>query len=101
MKIRPLQDRVIVKRVAEQEKSKGGIIIPDTAKEKPLEGVVVAVGEGKVLESGKVRRPDVRAGDRVLFVKYAGNEVMLDGVEHLMLRADDLLCVIEEGTVNV
>ena len=91
MKIRPLQDRVIVKRVAEQEKSKGGIIIPDTAKEKPLEGV----------ESGKVRRPDVRAGDRVLFVKYAGNEVMFDGVEHLMLRADDLLCVIEEGTVNV
>jgi len=101
MRIRPLQDRVVVRRVEEQEKSKGGIIIPDTAKEKPLEGVVVAVGAGKVLDNGKVRPPDVHAGDRVLFVKYAGNEVMVDGVEHLMLRADDLLAVIEEGTTHV
>jgi chaperonin GroES len=96
MKIRPVQDRIIVKRIAEDEKTKGGLIIPDTAKEKPLEGLVVAVGNGKVLKDGKVRPLDVKAGDRVLFVKYAGNEVKLDGVEHLMLREEDVLAVIEK-----
>jgi chaperonin GroES len=95
MKIRPLQDRIIVKRIAEEEKTKGGLIIPDTAKEKPLEGLVVAVGNGKVLKNGKVRPLDVKPGDRVLFVKYAGNEVKLDGEEHLMLREEDILAVIE------
>jgi chaperonin GroES len=96
MKIRPVQDRIIVKRIAEDEKTKGGLIIPDTAKEKPLEGMVVAVGNGKILKDGKVRPLDVKAGDRVLFVKYAGNEVKLDGVEHLMLREEDVLAVIEK-----
>ena len=95
MKIRPLQDRLIVKRVAEEEKTKGGIIIPDTAKEKPLEGKVIAVGNGKVLEDGKVRPLDVKAGDRVLFGKYAGTEVKIDGDEHLILREEDVLGVIE------
>ncbi len=96
MKIRPLQDRIIVKRVQEEEKTKGGIIIPDTAKEKPLEGLVVAVGNGKVLEDGKVRPLDVKAGDRVLFTKYAGTEIKIEGEEHLMLREDDILGVIEK-----
>ena len=95
MRIRPLQDRVIVKRVQEEEKTKGGIIIPDTAKEKPLEGRVVAVGNGKVLDNGTVRPLNVKPGDRVLFVKYAGNEVKIDGDEHLILREDDILAVIE------
>jgi chaperonin GroES len=95
IKIRPLKDRVIVKRVAEQDKTKGGLIIPDTAKEKPLEGRVVAVGNGKALENGKVRPLDVKPGDRVLFVKYAGSEVTIDGEEHLMLREEDILGVIE------
>ena len=95
-KIRPLQDRVIVKRLEEEQTTKGGIIIPDTAKEKPIEGEVVAVGSGKVLEDGKVRTPDVKKGDRVLFGKYAGTEVKLDGVEHLILREDDILGVIEK-----
>jgi chaperonin GroES len=96
MKIRPLQDRIIVKRITEDEKTRGGIIIPDTAKEKPLEGMVIAVGNGKLLKDGKARALDVKAGDRVLFVKYAGNEVQLDGVEHLMLREEDVLGVIEK-----
>ena len=96
MKIRPLQDRVIVKRVQEEEKTKGGIIIPDTAKEKPLEGLVVAVGNGKVLEDGRMRPLEIKPGDRVLFIKYAGNEVKIDGEEHLMLREDDVLGVIEK-----
>jgi chaperonin GroES len=95
MKIRPLQDRIIMKRIPEEDRTKGGIIIPDTAKEKPLEGLVVAVGNGKVLENGKVRPLDIRPGDRVLFIKYAGNEVKIDGEEHLMLREDDVLGVIE------
>jgi chaperonin GroES len=95
MKFRPLQDRVIVKRVAEEEKTKGGIIIPDTAKEKPLEGEVLAVGNGKVLEDGKVRPLDVRAGDRVLFTKYAGTEIKLDGEDHLIIREEDILGVVE------
>ena len=95
MKIRPLQDRVIVKRVAEEEKSKGGIIIPDTAKEKPQEGKVVAVGKGKVDDTGKLRPLDVKAGDRILFGKYSGTEIKLEGEEHLILREDDILGVIE------
>ncbi len=95
MKLRPLQDRVIVKRVAEEEKTKGGIIIPDTAKEKPIEGKVLAVGNGKVLEDGTVRSLDVKAGDRILFTKYAGTEVKLDGEEHLIIREEDILGVVE------
>jgi chaperonin GroES len=96
MKIRPLQDRVIVKRVKEEEKTKGGIIIPDTAKEKPIEGEVVAVGTGKVLDDGKIRKPEVKEGDRVLFGKYAGTEVKIEGEEHLILREDDILGIIEK-----
>ena len=95
MKIRPLQDRVIVKRVAEEEKSKGGIIIPDTAKEKPQEGKVIAVGKGKVSEDGTVRPLDVKAGDRILFGKYSGTEVKLDGEDVLIMREDDILGVLE------
>jgi chaperonin GroES len=94
-KIRPLQDRLIVKRVEEEEKTKGGIIIPDTAKEKPIEGKVIAAGNGKVLEDGKVRPLDVKAGDRILFSKYAGTEIKIDGEEHLIMREDDILGVIE------
>jgi chaperonin GroES len=96
MKIRPLHDRLIVKRVAEENKTKGGIIIPDTAKEKPLEGEVIAVGNGKVLEDGKVRPLDIRAGDRILFSKYAGTEVKIEGEDHLILREEDVLGVIEK-----
>jgi chaperonin GroES len=93
-KIRPLQDRVLIKRVQEEQKTKGGIIIPDTAKEKPIEGEVVAVGNGKVQEDGGVRKLDVKAGDRVLFGKFAGTEIKLDGEEHLILREDDILGVV-------
>jgi len=96
MKLRPLQDRIIVKRVDEEDRTKGGIIIPDTAKEKPVEGKVLAVGNGKVLEDGKVRPLDVKAGDRVLFAKYAGTEVKLDGEERLILREEDILGVVED-----
>jgi chaperonin GroES len=96
MKIRPLQDRVIVKRVEEEEKTKGGIIIPDTAKEKPMEGKVIAAGKGKLMEDGKVHALDVKAGDRVLFGKYSGTEVKIDGEEHLIMREDDILGVIEK-----
>jgi chaperonin GroES len=96
MKIRPLQDHVIVKRAPEDEQTKGGIIIPDTAKEKPLTGMVIGVGNGKLLKNGKVRPPGIRAGDRVMFVKYAGAEVRLDGEEYLMLREDDMLGVVED-----
>jgi chaperonin GroES len=95
MKIRPLQDRLIVKRTEEEEKTKGGIIIPDSAKEKPLEGKVIAAGNGKILEDGKVRPLDVKVGDRVLFGKYAGTEIKIEGEEHLMLREEDILGVIE------
>ncbi|MBR2978428.1 MAG: co-chaperone GroES [Myxococcaceae bacterium] len=95
MKIRPLQDRIIVKRVQEEEKTKGGIIIPDSAKEKPLEGVIIAAGKGKIMEDGKVRPLDVKEGDRVLFGKYSGTEVKIDGEEHLILREEDVLGVIE------
>ncbi len=96
MKIRPLQDRVLVKRVEEEEKTKGGIIIPDTAKEKPVEGLVVAVGKGKVLENGTKVDMSVKVGDRILFSKYAGNEVKIDGVEHLIMREDDILGILEK-----
>ncbi|MFH1078947.1 MAG: co-chaperone GroES [Pseudomonadota bacterium] len=96
MKIRPLQDRVIVKRVEEESKTKGGIIIPDTAKEKPMEGLVIAVGKGKTTEDGKLVKLDVKAGDRILFSKYAGTEVKINGVEHLIMREDDILGIIEK-----
>ncbi len=96
MKIRPLHDRVVIKRVAEEEKTASGIIIPDTAKEKPLQGEVVAVGNGKILEDGSVRKLDVKEGDRVLFSKYAGTEIKIDGEEYLMMREDDILGVIEK-----
>jgi chaperonin GroES len=95
MKVRPLQDRVIVKRVEEEEVTKGGIIIPDTAKEKPIEGKVVAVGKGKVTEDGKKLPLEVKKGDRVLFGKYAGTEIQIDGEESLIMREDDIVAVIE------
>jgi len=95
MKMRPLQDRVIIKRVKEEERTKGGLIIPDSAKEKPIEGLVIAVGNGKVLEDGTVKKLDVKEGDRVLFGKYSGTEVKIDGEEHLIMREDDILGVIE------
>ena len=96
MKIRPLQDRVVVRRIQEEEKSRGGIIIPDTAKEKPVEGEVIAVGSGKVMDDGKQVALDVKKGDRILFGKYAGTEVKIDGVEHLILREEEILGVIEK-----
>ena len=96
MNIRPLQDRVILKRVKEEEKTKGGIIIPDTAKEKPIEGEVVAVGNGKVNDDGTVTKLAVKVGDRVLFGKYSGTEVKLDGEERLIVREDDILAVLEK-----
>jgi chaperonin GroES len=96
MKVRPLQDRVLVRRVAEEEKTKGGIIIPDSAKEKPAEGEVVAVGNGKFDDDGKLRPLAVKKGDRILFGKYTGNEIKIDGVEHLILREDDILGVLEK-----
>ncbi len=96
MKIRPLQDRVIVKRLEEEAKTKGGIIIPDTAKEKPMEGIVIAVGKGKTAEDGKLIKLDVKAGDQILFGKYSGTEVKIDGVEHLIMREDDILGIIEK-----
>ena len=96
MKVRPLYDRILIRRVAEEEKTKGGIIIPDTAKEKPSEGEVVAVGNGKVNEKGVVRPLEVKKGDRILFGKYSGNEIKVDGVEHIILREDEILGVIEK-----
>jgi chaperonin GroES len=96
MKVKPLQDRLVVKRIEEEEKTKGGIIIPDAAKEKPQEGRVVAVGDGKVLESGQKSPLTVKVGDKVLFGKYSGTEIKIDGEEHLILREDDVLAVIED-----
>jgi len=96
MKVRPLQDRVVVKRIEEEAKTKGGIIIPDSAKEKPAEGEVIAVGSGKVNDKGELRKLDVKKGDRVLFGKYSGNEIRIDGVDHLILREDEILGVIEK-----
>ena len=95
MKIRPLHDRVIVKRIEEEEKTKGGIIIPDTAKEKPVEGKVTAVGGGKLMDDGSKLKLEVKKGDRVLFGKYAGNEINIDGVEHLIMREDDIIAIVE------
>lgn len=95
MKVKPLHDRVIVKRIEEEEKTKGGIIIPDTAKEKPVEGKVVAVGDGKLLENGKKQPMAVKKGDRVLFGKYAGTEIKLEGEEHIIMREDDIIAVID------
>ena len=95
MKLRPLHDRVIVKRLEEEEKTVGGIIIPDTAKEKPQQARVVAVGKGRTLENGQVHPLTVKEGDRVLFGKYAGTEIKIDGDEHLIMREDDILAIIE------
>ena len=96
MKVKPLHDRVIVKRIEEEEKTKGGIIIPDTAKEKPIEGKVMAVGSGKLMEDGKRVPLEVKEGDRVLFGKYAGTEIQIEGEEHLIMREDDILGIIEK-----
>ena len=95
MKIRPLHDRILVERVGEEQKTKGGIIIPDTAKEKPQEGRVIAVGKGRVLENGEVRALEVKKGDRVLFGKYSGTEVKLAGDDRLIIREEDVLAVLE------
>jgi chaperonin GroES len=96
VKIRPLQDRVIIKRIEEEEKSKGGIIIPDTAKEKPQEGKVIAVGKGKVNDDGKLIPLDVKVNDRILFGKYSGTEINIDGEEHLIMREEDILGILEK-----
>ena len=95
MKLRPLNDRVIVKRLEEEEKTVGGIIIPDTAKEKPQQARVIAVGKGRTLENGQVMPLTVKEGDRVLFGKYAGTEIKIDGDEHLIMREDDILAVLQ------
>jgi len=96
MKIRPLHDRVIVRRMEEERTTAGGIVIPDTAAEKPAQGEVIAVGNGKILENGEVRPLDVKVGDKVLFGKYAGNEVKVDGEELLVMREEDIMGVIED-----
>jgi chaperonin GroES len=95
MKLRPLHDRILVKRVEEEKQTKGGIIIPDTATEKPIEGNVIAVGKGKIADDGKIIPLDVKKGDRILFGKYGGTEVKTDGVEYLIMREDDVLGIIE------
>jgi chaperonin GroES len=95
MKVRPLHDRIIVKRIKEEETTKGGIIIPDTAKEKPSEGKVIAVGDGKLLENGKRVPLQVKAGERILFGKYSGTEIKIEGEEHLIMREDDVMAVVE------
>jgi chaperonin GroES len=95
MKLRPLHDRILVERVEEAEKTKGGIIIPDSAKEKPAEGKVIAVGKGRVGDDGKVVKLEIKKGDRILFGKYGGTEVKIDGEEYLIMREDDVLGVIE------
>jgi chaperonin GroES len=96
MKLKPLNDRVLVKRLESEEKTKGGIIIPDTAKEKPIKGKVVAAGPGKLDESGKLVKMSVKPGDVVLFTKYGGTEIKIDGVEHLVMREDDILAIVEK-----
>lgn len=95
MKIRPLHDRVLVQRASEENVSKGGIVIPDTAAEKPIQGKVIAVGNGKLCDDGTVRKLDVKAGDRILFGKYSGTEVKVDGNEYLVMREDDIMAVLE------
>ena len=99
MKIRPLYDRIVIKRIEEKETVKGGIIIPDTAKEKPQEGEVAAVGKGKRLEDGKVVALDVQVGDRILFGKYSGSEIKLDGEEYLIMREDEVLGILDAKPV--
>ncbi|MFO0624501.1 MAG: co-chaperone GroES [Polyangiales bacterium] len=96
MKIRPLQDRILVKRLEAETRTKGGLYIPDSAKEKPIEGLVIAVGGGKVGDDGKARPVDVKAGDKILFGKYSGTEVKIEDVEHLIIREEDILGVIEQ-----
>jgi chaperonin GroES len=95
MKIQPLHDRILVKRIEEENKTKGGIIIPDSAKEKPQEGKVIAVGKGRVLDDGKVQELTVKKGDKILFSKYSGTDVKLDGEEHMIIREDDVLAILE------
>lgn len=95
MKVKPLHDRVIVKRIEEEETTKGGIIIPDTAKEKPVEGEILAVGDGKIMEDGKRAPMEVKKGDRVLFGKYAGTEIKIDGEEHIIMREDDIVAIVK------
>lgn len=96
MKFRPLADRVLIKRIDHEEKTQGGIIIPDTAKEKPQEGEVIAVGTGKVLDNGEISKSNLKKGDRVLFGKYSGADIKLDGIEHLIMREDEILGVLEK-----
>ena len=96
MKIRPLYDRILAQRLAEQDKTSGGLFIPDTAKEKPLEALVISVGSGKILENGKTQALSVKAGDKVLIGKYSGSEVKLDGKDHIILREDDILAILEK-----
>ena len=95
MKVRPLYDRILVKRVEEETKTSGGLFIPDTAKEKPMQALVVAVGNGKIQDDGSLRALDVKAGDKVLFTKYSGSDIKIDGTEHLILREDDVLAIVE------
>lgn len=95
MKMRPLHDRVLARRLAEEDKTSGGLFIPDSAKEKPLEAMIIAVGTGKILENGKTQTLLVKAGDRVLIGKYSGSEVKLDGTDHIILREDDILAIVE------
>jgi chaperonin GroES len=95
MKVRPLYDRILVKRIDEETKTAGGLFIPDTAKEKPQQGVVVAVGSGKIQEDGSLRKLELKSGDRILFAKYSGNDIKIDGTEHLIMREDDILAVLE------
>ena len=95
MKVRPLYDRILVKRLDEETKTAGGLFIPDSAKEKPQQGVVVAVGSGKVQEDGSLRKLEVKSGDKILFAKYSGSDIKIDGTEHLILREDDILGIVE------
>lgn len=95
MKLKPLYDRILIKRVEEETKTAGGLFIPDTAKEKPMQGLVVAVGNGKLQEDGSVRKLEVKSGDKILFSKYSGNEIKIDDTEHLILKEDDVLAVLE------
>ena len=95
MKVRPLYDRILVKRVEEETKTAGGLFIPDTAKEKPQQGVIVAVGKGKLQDDGSLRKLEVKAGDKILFAKYSGSDIKMDGVEHLIMREDDILAILD------
>ena len=96
MKFRPLQDRIVIKPLTAETKTSSGIIIPDSAQEKPVEGEVIAVGNGRILKDGKLAKPELKAGDKVLYSKYTGNEIKLDGVDHLILRESDVLAVLDK-----